>query len=115
MNDDNILKKGTQIIYVPQHVDMAEVKAHAESLYHAQLMGIAGPDIEYGFVAEDTHTRNSHVFCRYWSKHSPRFLRTRGNSESTPADRLLQFDCVPQNIVTAWLTIIEFERDPSVR
>jgi hypothetical protein len=49
------------------------------------------------------------VFCRYWSKSYPAELRTRANSEATPADRLIVKDTRPQEEVLHWLEIIERE------
>lgn len=63
---------GTQIIYVPNHVDDEN-----------------DPRCEQGFV---TSINKQGAFCRYWSKHDPNTLRTMANSELTPFDRLLARD-----------------------
>jgi len=58
------LKRGTQIVYIPQH---AEGDRNHK-------------DVEEGFV---TSVRGNSAFCRYWSKYDRYQLRTKANSEST--------------------------------
>lgn len=89
-------RRGTQIIYVPQHAGI--------DLNHK--------DVEAGFV---TSTRRNNegkciVFCRYWSKSYPTELRTRANSEATPAGRLIEKDTRPQEEIMHWLEIIDSEK-----
>ncbi len=77
--------KGTQIIYIPRHVKVIEGQ---EEMH---------PDVEAGFVFGKII--RSHIFCRYWSKHSPDELRTKSCSESTPVDCILIKDTRPQDVV----------------
>ena len=101
-----MLKKGTQIIYVPAHIEVSLNPSDAE-----KLALVVGKQAEPGFVSQTTATTNHHVFCRFWSKHrGGRDLRTRTNSESTPMDSILLFDTAPQDVVDAWLTIIDYEQ-----
>lgn len=78
------MKQGTQIIYVPTHAN--------DDADH--------PDAEAGFVTTN-FSFNAHVFCRYWSKHSPGELRTKANSELTPVARLIKRNTVSQSVVDA--------------
>lgn len=75
-----LFSPGTQIIYVPSHAQ--------DDIQH--------PDRETGFV---TSIRKDVAFCRYWSKYSPRELRTKANSEATPFEYLVIKDTVPQENV----------------
>lgn len=75
-----MFKKGTQIIYVPYH-------AHGDRNH---------PDCEKGFVARNQMNRGV-VACRYWLEHKGEMhLRTKANSELTPAELLVKADSVPQ-------------------
>ena len=84
------LQPGTQIIYVPTHAQ--------EDISH--------PDCEEGFV---TRVKNTHAFCRYWSKYRPGELRTKANSEATPLDCLVIRDTVPQEEVDRMIKVINEE------
>ena len=79
------LKRGTQIAYVPTHAK--------GDLYH--------PDVQYGFVTSgpglDTY------FCRYWSKHHEKELRTKANSECTPVNCLRVIDTQSQELIEEML------------
>lgn len=66
----DLLKKGTQIVYVPVH-------AHGN---------ITHRDCEEGFIADKLGIRLDYIHCRYWSKENPEFLRTTASGESTPLD-----------------------------
>lgn len=77
---DEIMKPGTQIIYVPTHA--------GGDIHH--------PDCEAGFVAHETILPGNAIFCRYWANGSaPRRLRTLANSEATPIEYLVIRDTVP--------------------
>ena len=78
-----LLARGTQVLYVPQHA--------GGDLLHA--------DVEAGFV---TRTSVSFAFCRYWRKQDSLQwynLRTKANSEATGFDGLFIVDTVRQDIV----------------
>lgn len=85
------MKKGTQIIYIPNH---AEDKNH--------------PDAETGFVFGECKDPRS-VFCRYWSKRNPFELRTKANSEATPVNCLFVKDTRPQSFINDTIKKIEME------
>ncbi len=82
------MKRGQQIIYVPNHAD-----------------GIDHPDCEKGFVS--SMPNKDAAFCRYWSKYPPYGLRTLANSELTPIANLVIQDTVPQIAVVAALEQID--------
>ncbi len=68
------LKRGTQIVYVPSHVN-GDVRHR---------------DFEEGFVA-DNGLLNSisvprYVHCYYWCRTDPFWLRTMANSQATPLE-----------------------------
>lgn len=86
-------KRGDQIIYIPLHA-----KGDPD---HA--------DCEHGFV--DKVSPMNTVFCRYFSKINTGMLRTRANSEATAAGSLIHSpsSLIPQEVVDAWLTIIDWE------
>lgn len=84
--------KGKQIVYVPEHA--------GDDLDH--------PACENGFVTGSPG--DDAVFCRYWSKYSPRELRTKAGSELTPTSLLRVIDTVPQARVDAALREIEAAR-----
>ena len=84
-------KRGNQIVYIPGHAQ--------GNPNH--------PDCEHGFVDQVTPAA---VFCRYFSKTNVGVLRTRANSEATNAADLMKASSfVPQEVVDAWLTIIDWE------
>lgn len=91
MVNAGFLKKGTQIIRVPDHA--AGNHAH--------------PDCERGFV---TSVRKyvGVAFCRYWRKDLSD-LRTKASSEGTPMENLELLNSVPQSRVRATLAIIDAE------
>ena len=90
MNDtSNYLKRGTQIIYTPDHADG----------------DIEHEDCEKGFVITD---KGQSVFCRYFSKRTLiGSLRTLANSESTPKENLIVQDTHDQRVVDLWVNRIE--------
>lgn len=77
-----MLKRGTQIIYVPSH-------AYGDENH---------PDVEIGFVMRDQVEGKDNVFCRFWRKDLSD-LRTKANSESTPISSLVVVDTVTQSRV----------------
>ncbi len=79
-----MLKKGTQIIYIPTHA--------CNDIHH--------PDCQAGFIAYETVLPGNGIFCRYWVTNSvPRRLRTLANSEATPIEMIIERDTVPQQDV----------------
>jgi hypothetical protein len=86
-------KRGDQIVYIPQHAKGDP--GHA--------------DCEHGFISciDD----DGAIYCRYFSKTNIGILRTRANSEATPLGGLIHSPAslIPQEVVDAWLTIIEWE------
>ncbi len=83
------LKKGTQIIYVPNHANGN--RSH--------------PDCERGFVTS-IKAKRATAYCRYWRKDLSG-LRTKANSEGTDFSHLELLTSVPQSRVRATLAIIE--------
>ena len=83
------LKPGTQILYVPNHAE--------GDLNH--------PDVEIGFVTS-YRPKTETVFCRYFSKHRRKDLRTKANSEGTPLANIVIKDSAPQNYVNMLLAQI---------
>jgi hypothetical protein len=77
------MKQGTQVVYVPYHVDRAE----EDYLNH--------PDCERGFVVEDLGDR---CRCRFWHRTLPR-LRTLANSETALRAQLVECASRPQQDV----------------
>ncbi len=77
------VSRGTQIIFVPGHVDG---DTEHEDCQIGFVTGL-GPD-------EDS------VFCRYWSKSDPNDLRTKAGSELTYIRDLVVEDTVPATWVT---------------
>lgn len=69
-----------QIAYIPTHANG----------------DIEHPDVEHGFV---TSVLGDTVFCRYWSKSHPRYLRTTANSEGRPIECLVHHHTAIQSIV----------------
>jgi len=85
------IKRGTQILYVPDHAE--------GDIYHK--------DCEEGFV---TSVRKPGIaFCRYWSKTEPRQLRTTANSENTSLRNLKPMETTDPRIVEHLLNEIEKE------
>ncbi len=83
-------KRGDQIVYIPTHANGD--KNHQDS--------------EHGFV---DRAGVSAIFCRYWSQ-AYGTLRTRANAEATDIKNLvLSPGFVPQEVVDAWLTILDWE------
>ncbi len=83
------MKRGDQIIYVPDHAAFSGVNV-----------------LEAGFV---TSVRGNVIFCRYWNKFDPNVLRAMANSEGTNIRDLMKKDTVPQARVKAALEKIEKE------
>ena len=80
------LKRGVQIIYVPDHADG----------------DMSHPDCQPGFV---TSVAKEFAFCRYWRMYNgmlidPPDLRTKANSEMTNFNHILIVDTVDQDVVT---------------
>jgi len=88
----SILKPGTQIAYVPNHVKG----------------DVNHKDVQFGFIAKKMNG-DLGWFCRYWLNKKywkdPAFpeLRTVANSEGTDERNLVQHISVPQPIVDAWM------------
>ena len=80
------LKRGTQIAYVPTHTKG----------------DINHNDVERGFVTSGP-TKDGAYFCRYWSRYHEKELRTKANSECTPADCLQVTDSFPQELIEEML------------
>lgn len=81
----NHLKLGTQIAYVPNHVDG----------------DVTHPDVQYGFVSIVTQSGAFYRYWlpkRYWMGSIPS-LRTKANSELTPFDNILVYAFVDQKYV----------------
>ncbi len=91
-------KPGTQIIYVPTHVDK----------------DISHPACEKGFVTSIREKGDGDyvIFCRYWSLYRPKELRTVANSEGTPPELLIIKDTHPQADVDAILKMIQEGKEP---
>lgn len=82
------MKPGTQIAYVPSHVNG----------------DIRHPDVQFGFV---TSERDNAHFCRYWTRGKEgNDLRTKANSELTPNKYLVQYKAVSQDHVDSELNWI---------
>ncbi|NIQ88657.1 MAG: hypothetical protein GWN93_06080 [Deltaproteobacteria bacterium] len=79
-----LVKRGTQVLYVPTHA-------------YGNLMH---PDVEAGFI---TSLSVKFAFCRFWYKDRAtvraRDLRTKLNSEATSFDDLYVVDTVGQELV----------------
>jgi hypothetical protein len=84
------MKKGTQIVYTPDHANG----------------DINHPDSERGFVAHSTIIDDA-LFCRYWRRGEPLQLRTLANSELTPIRNIIELDTVQQEIVNETLKEID--------
>lgn len=79
-----MLQKGTQIAYVPTHA-------------RGDARGLAHPDVQFGFVM--SVRPKGGVFCRYWLRGQLGELRTRANSELTPAGMIVEHQSVDQSVV----------------
>lgn len=87
----NELKRGTQIIYAPDHA--------GGDINH--------PDCERGFVITD---KGESAFCRYFSKFSSiGNLRTIANSELTPKTNLIIKETCEQGVIDTWIEWITAE------
>jgi hypothetical protein len=94
---DELLKEGTQVIYVPRHADGK----------------ITHPDCQYGFV---TSLRGDLIFCRFWregtykpfddQEKSPE-LRTTANSEACDRETLVVMDYIQQRHIDKTLRAIK--------
>ena len=79
------MKNGTQIIYVPYHIDI-------DNIYHE--------DTEFGFVYDDREIKDTDfIFCRYWSKTYSEELRTKSCGEATPIHRLVVQNTRDQQLI----------------
>jgi hypothetical protein len=96
VNETPQLTRGTQIAYVPQHV---------QELDNDLTSRLAHPDVEFGFVTSGP-TYNNAYFCRYWRKGHLGDLRTKSCSEGTPFDCIVVIDSVPQ--VTVDLAMVDY-------
>jgi len=99
-NIEELFKPGTQIIYVPLHVEKILGKPN---IHH--------PAAERGFVTSTKKKSDGGyvIFCRYWSQYNPGVLRTVANSEGTPPEMLVTMDTHPQKDVDAILKRIQAE------
>jgi len=83
-----MLKKGTQIAYIP---------VHAKG-------DVNHPDVEFGFVAQVAQLgyreNDLTYFCRFWQKGKPGVLRTIANSERCYDYQLIEHQSVNKKIVT---------------
>jgi len=77
-----ILKRGTQILYIPSHAEGSE--------YHR--------DVEQGFVTS-VDLDQGIAWCRYWSKHDHTLLRTTSWSETTHIGAIKAKDTRPQELI----------------
>lgn len=91
MVNAGFLKRGTQIIYVPDHA--AGNHAH--------------PDCERGFVTSVKEDLGI-AFCRYWRK-DLNDLRNKDDDKITLMENLELLNSVPQSRVRATLAIIDAE------
>lgn len=83
--------KGEQIVYIPNH-------AGGDPDH---------PDCERGFVYRGGSLTAK---CRFWHRDQPGVMRTRANSEKAYCRDLKHIpDYIPQEVVDAWLTIIDWE------
>jgi hypothetical protein len=96
-----LFHRGQQIAYVPSHAQIPRENGFDWHTDH--------PDVEFGFV---TSQRGDTVFCRYWRHQQLGSLRTRANSEGTPANYLVPYDSVPDSIVRDSLKRIDAEDRP---
>lgn len=92
------MKPGTQIIYIPNH----ELKDYEKT----GAINFSSGGAEPGFITGSRRVgKIDTLFCRYWliNKYDnigPEYeLRTKANSELTPASNLVAKDTVPQKIV----------------
>lgn len=85
--------RGDQVVYCPPHITL-EIDRDGKHLI---------PGASYGFVTSGP-TGDNCYFVRYWipgNRENPE-LRTKANSEKTPADRLLPFPyTVQENVIMA--------------
>lgn len=87
-----MFKPGDQIIYVPSHVVVNNIKDFVWD----------HPHVERGFVMSvkyETVTNVPLIFCRYWLKTMIGQLRTVANSELTPVERLHLFKTHSQEFI----------------
>ncbi len=82
------MDRGTQIIYIPTHVEG----------------DINHPDCETGFITSMKFAPGGDfAFCRYWNKNGG----IKANSEATPLDLIVAQDTVSQEKVRAAFRQIE--------
>ena len=87
-----ILPMGTQIAYVPGHVN--------GNLNHS--------DVEFGFVIAPTSEPG--YFCRYWTKGKEgSTLRTKSTSENTPIYGLMEHESCSQLFVNNQLELLGYK------
>lgn len=93
-----ILNRGTQIVYVPDHIEGGFDGSFEYPNGSQPGFVLAGPMTdEFG---------NQSYFCRYWILHRFRpvhELRTKANSELTPIRLCLIKNTVPQEWVDNWI------------
>ena len=85
------LKRGTQIVYVPSHIRRKDGSYNKKSSF-----------LERGFVTSGPTLDGSYM-CRYWSKSDVEDLRTKANSELTPADCIVVEETYPPSMVQKML------------
>ena len=88
--EDEVLERGTQILYVPTHIlnDDGEFQRFHESA-------------EWGFV---TSSKTETVFCRFWrSGRSGRALSNPLNSQGVKREQIMRATSVTSDKVKEWL------------
>jgi hypothetical protein len=90
---EGMIKKGTQIAYVPDHAN--------NDLKHK--------DVEFGFVMSGPIIAGM-VFCRFWYRGRPGKLRTVSNSEMTSIKHIVEVKSVHPDVVDATIKLIEEAR-----
>lgn len=93
------MEPGTQIIYVPQHLE-EEYEAHRKAGTVEETFGYPN-GVQPGFIAAVSKKEHAY-FCRYWRLDGKRpvlELRTWANSELTYARNLRLFTSVGKSAV----------------
>jgi len=85
--NEQSMKKGTQIAYIPTHAEGDENH----------------PDVELGFIVQVVQIgyreNDLAYFCRFWRKGKPGELRTTANSERCYDYQLKEHESVSQEVV----------------
>lgn len=85
----DMLRVGKQVAYIPSHVIEKCGSARRAIVTDAD-------DVEYGFVSS---WNDQTVFCRFWSLHSPKELRTTANSAGCNIEDLYFYPSRMQSVV----------------